>query len=280
MRYLALNFQFVSLNQLAGMQVPLLGDRYCVAITFDDGYRDNFVHAFPILTRFRIPATIFLTTGYIDSGALPWYDHARLAFKLTSRTQLSLQELGGPSACLETEAERLKAMHLTLDWLRTIDDDTRQLGFRELLRNLRVTSELTLPGTMLTWAEIRQMQKAGIDFGAHTVSHPALRTLPASRLLEEIVECKINLENRLQVSARHFAYPFGKPADFSDAAKHAVRAAGFQTAVTTIPGFNVPGHDLFELRRLNLEESDPAIFGLKFDWSRMSSPTFATAASV
>jgi peptidoglycan/xylan/chitin deacetylase (PgdA/CDA1 family) len=98
--------------------------------------------------------------------------------------------------------------------------------------------------------------------------------------LEEIVECKINLENRLQVSARHFAYPFGKPADFSDAAKHAVRAAGFQTAVTTIPGFNVPGHDLFELRRLNLEESDPAIFGLKFDWSRMSSPTFATAALV
>ena len=59
--------------------------QYCIAITFDDGYRDNFVCAFPILKKLGIPATIFLATEYMDSGQLPWYDQVRLAFKLTTR---------------------------------------------------------------------------------------------------------------------------------------------------------------------------------------------------
>jgi peptidoglycan/xylan/chitin deacetylase (PgdA/CDA1 family) len=265
------------------MQVPPSRDRYCVAVTFDDGYRDNFVHAFPILKRLGIPVTIFLTTGYIESGQLPWYDHVRLAFKLTSRSRLSLQELGGPGASLETEDDRLDAMQHTINWLRTVDDDIRRSALAQLLIDLGIPAELNLPGTMLSWNEIRQMQRAGVEFGAHTVTHPVLRTLSVERLVEEIVGCKTSLENRLQVNVSHFAYPFGKPADLSDSAKRTVRSAGFRTAVTTIPGFNVPGQDLFEPKRLNLEESDPALFGLKFDWSRISHSTqidFTDVASV
>jgi peptidoglycan/xylan/chitin deacetylase (PgdA/CDA1 family) len=126
---------------------------------------------------------------------------------------------------------------------------------------------------MLGWNEIRQMNKNGISFGAHTVTHPVLGSLPVSRLQEEIAGSKATVENRLQVPVRHFAYPFGKQADFIGEAKQVVQAAGFQTAVTTVAGFNGPGQDLLELKRFNINESDPALFGLKYDWSRMLAGT-------
>jgi peptidoglycan/xylan/chitin deacetylase (PgdA/CDA1 family)/CelD/BcsL family acetyltransferase involved in cellulose biosynthesis len=270
MEYLVRHFHLVSLDQLASGQLLGPGDKRCVAVTFDDGYRDNFVHAFPILKKMGIPATIFLTTGYIESGQLPWYDQVRLAFKLTLRRRISLQAIDGPNAALDDEDGRLEALAATLTWLRTIDNGDRLRRLPELFRDLRVPSHLNLPATMLAWNEIRQMNREGISFGAHTVTHPVLGTLPVPRLEEEILGSKRTVEDRLQVPVRHFAYPFGKQADFGLDAKHVVQAAGFQTAVTTISGVNGPDQDLLELKRFSLDEPDPGIFGLKLDWSRMS----------
>jgi peptidoglycan/xylan/chitin deacetylase (PgdA/CDA1 family) len=160
-------------------------------------------------------------------------------------------------------------MQVTLAWLRAVNDCVREHSLPEVFRRLRVPEKLDLPGTMLDWNEIRQMNRAGISFGAHTVTHPVLGSLPATKLRDEILGSKQTVEDRLQRPVRHFAYPFGKPADFGIAAKEIVCAAGFQTAVTTIHGFNGPDRDLLELRRLSLAESDAGIFGLKLDWSRM-----------
>ena len=269
MEYLARHFHFVSLDQVASGELRCEGKRSCVAITFDDGYRDNFVHALPILRRMKIPATIFLTTGYVESGNLPWYDQVRLAFKLTVQSRFSLQAMGGPSLSLESEELRHQAMQAALAWLRTTHDVNRLRWLPELFRELRVPSEPTLPATMLSWNEIRQMSKEGISFGAHTVTHPVLGGLQVSQLEDEILGSKKTIENRLQIPVRHFAYPFGKPADFGRDAKRIVQAAGFQTAVTTIPGNNGPEQDPLELKRFSPDERDLGLFGLKLDWSRM-----------
>jgi peptidoglycan/xylan/chitin deacetylase (PgdA/CDA1 family)/CelD/BcsL family acetyltransferase involved in cellulose biosynthesis len=270
MYYLARHFQFVSLDQFASGLPLSEGDKGYVAITFDDGYRDNFVHAFPILKQIGIPATIFLTTSYIEANELPWYDQVRLAFKLTLRRRLSLRPMGGPDAILENEEQRLDALAHTLAWLRVTDEQERLQSLPQLFRELGVPSSLNLPATMLSWDQIRQMKKEGISFGAHTVTHPALGGLPVSRLQEEILGSKHTIENRLQSPVRHFAYPFGKQFDLGSLAKQVVQAAGFQTAVTTIPGVNGPGQDLLELRRVSLDERDLGMFGLKLDWSKMS----------
>jgi peptidoglycan/xylan/chitin deacetylase (PgdA/CDA1 family) len=275
MEYLAQHFRLVSLDQLASRVLPCNGHRCSVAITFDDGYRDNFVHAFPILRKMGIPATIFLTTGYIESGQLPWYDQVRLAFKLTAESRFSMPLGGATNEALDTEADRLQTMENVLAWLRNVGDSDRLGWLPELFRSLRVPSDLNLPGTMLAWNEIRQMSKAGISFGAHTVTHPVLGGLPLSRLNDEILGSKKTVEDRLQVPVRHFAYPFGKPADFGCDAKSIVQAAGFQTAVTTISGVNGPEQDLLELKRFNLKEPDRGLFGLKLDWSRMFAATTA-----
>jgi CelD/BcsL family acetyltransferase involved in cellulose biosynthesis/peptidoglycan/xylan/chitin deacetylase (PgdA/CDA1 family) len=267
MRYLAATFPMVTLDQVANGDFP---DQhpYCVAITFDDGYRDNFVCAFPILKSLRIPATIFLATGYVESGLLPWYDQVRLAFKLTTRSQFSVEVPGAPRNRLGSLSERAKCSEQTLIWLRGLVEAERRSALNEIFHALGVPSDLNLPNQMLRWDEIRQMTKHHISMGAHTITHPALSKISASDLQSEILGSKRAIENRLQSSVLHFAYPFGQPQDFNSLAKQAVQDAGFKTAVTGIWGLNEARNDLFELRRFTPWESNPSEFRMKLDWYR------------
>lgn len=269
MEYLARNFQVVSMDQIADGDFPTGEGKCHVAVTFDDGYRDNFLHAFPILKQLGIPATIFLAAGSIESGEMPWYDKVRLAFMLTPLVRGSFADLGGPEFVLDSERVRVAAVRQVLAWLRQAGDATRLQALQQLYDLLRVPPTLNLPGTMLNWDEIREMRANGISFGAHTITHPVLAALPVERQEEEIVGSKKLIEARLQARVRHFAYPFGKPGDIGPEAKRIVRQAGYETAVTTVYGTNDPQQDPFELKRFCLLEGDPGIFGLKVDWNRM-----------
>jgi CelD/BcsL family acetyltransferase involved in cellulose biosynthesis/peptidoglycan/xylan/chitin deacetylase (PgdA/CDA1 family) len=268
MEYISRHFPLVTLDQLANGSFPQ-GHLYCVAVTFDDGYRDNFVTALPILKKFGVPATVFLATGSIDAGQLPWYDQVRLAFKLTTRKSLSLEDLGGPEGSLQELPGRLRLLELTLGWLRRAPQPQRAAAISAVFERLGVPERPNLPNQMLRWDEIRQMSKSNIVFGAHTVNHPPLAQASEGELKSEIAGSKRAIENRLQVPVWHFAYPFGQPFDFSARAKQVVQEAGFKTAVTTVRGLNEPGDDLFELRRFTPWEKDPALFRMKLDWYRL-----------
>lgn len=269
MEYLARNFRFVTLDELGDGNVRANGRKFNVAITFDDGYRDNFLYAFPILKEMGIPATIFVATGYVESGQLPWYDRVRLAFKSTRQSAVALPGNGARPYSLETETSRLNALARSLDLLRGVDEAARARLLEELFKKLDLPANLELPHTMLTWDEILSMRRQGISFGAHTITHPVLATLSKCRMEEEIKGSKKVLEDRLQSPVRHFAYPFGKPSDFGPEAKGVVQAAGFSTAVTTVIGVNSPAQDRFELKRFSLREPDWGLYRLKLDWYRM-----------
>lgn len=268
MRYLTANFPLLTLDQIATGE---FSDRhpYYVAVTFDDGYRDNFVCAFPILKELGIPASIFLVSGHIESGQMPWYDLVRLAFKLTTRASFSLEHAGGPSGAFKSALDRLCGMENTLLWLRRMREPDRRAAIPRLFGELGVPSDLSLPNQMLRWDDIRQMSKQGISFGAHTVTHPVLSNVSVAQLREEISESKRAIEQRLQRPVLHFAYPFGHYPDFGPQAKQFVRTAGYKTAVTAEWGVNEPGSDLFELRRFTPWDSDAAEFRLKLDWYRL-----------
>lgn len=270
MDYLAKHFRVVSMDQLATGEAFDCSE-FSVALTFDDGYRDNFLHAFPVLKELGLPATIYLTTGYMEAAQLPWYDQVRQAFKLTTVQRVSFADLGGPSGDLHTRAARLQLSSSVLAWLRRADEGRRMEALIAIFRELRVPSTINLPKPMLGWDDVREMQRHGITFGGHTVWHPALKGLPDSRLSEEIAGCKRTIESRLQRRAIHFAYPFGKIDDIGLAAKTAVRSVGFETAVTTVGGLNSAQQDRFELHRcVPAEEADARLLALKFDWHRFS----------
>ena len=114
------------------------------------------------------------------------------------------------------------------------------------------------------------MRARNVTFGAHTVTHPVLSRVTHAQLQEEIQVSKKTIEQKLQADVRHFAYPFGRPSDFNEAAVRCLRDQGFKTAVTTEFGFNSPGDDLLRLKRFTPWASDPAAFALQMDWYRFA----------
>jgi peptidoglycan/xylan/chitin deacetylase (PgdA/CDA1 family) len=110
----------------------------------------------------------------------------------------------------------------------------------------------------ISWDEARSLRKQGIEFGAHTRTHPILSRLETQEeLTDEIVSGKERIERELGEPVMHFSYPNGGPADFNDTVLKAVRSAGFTTSVTTMRGLNAPGCDPFLLKRIPVDPVTP-----------------------
>lgn len=223
--------------------------RRAVAITFDDGYRDNLEHALPILRKHGAPATIFLATDFIGTGRVPPHDEVMLAARLSRVPSARLPwkdaaielRLGTPDD-RRTAGERLAAC------LRgATASDTR-----ELLASLRGITQ-SPPGDarteMLSWDEVRSMRGDLIAFGSHGRSHVACAALSPDELGEELRASKEIIERETGMSVRLYAYPFGKPADIGPHAAEAVRRAGYDYALTTVDGLARPGGNPYAVPR-------------------------------
>ena len=267
MRYLRKRYRLVPLEQLCrelsgGDQVPPT-----LAITFDDGYRDLYIYALPVLQKYEIPATIYLIGLCMETGNAPWYDRIFASIAVTPDTSLELELNGLRRFSLTTPPHRFAAAWEVVCYLRSISDTARQRWCAEFERRLRPPVEL-LQDRMLGWEEVRSMQRAGISFGAHTMNHPAVSRLDPSAFQNEFVFSKQLLENGLGVPVDDFAYPFGRPTDGNAAAQEFLVRAGYRSAVTTMEGFNSPGENPYLLRRLQIND-DCSLSLFAFNLSRM-----------
>jgi peptidoglycan/xylan/chitin deacetylase (PgdA/CDA1 family) len=242
--------------------------RNAIALTFDDGYRDNLTHAAPILARHRVPATIFLTTGLIGSGPLPWFDRLALAIKGSPRASVTVAP--HLTLSLMTVAERLRALDVTLGHLKCLADRERRESLDRLLTELDAPAG-DAKGVMLSWDDVHALRGLGFSVGAHTVSHPILSRLTPAQAWEEIHGSKVAVERALGVPVRGFAYPNGGPEDYTGATVQMVRDAGFACAVTTRRGLNSSDTPPFELRRGGPWESHLPSFALKLCHYRFTS---------
>jgi len=218
-----------------------------LALTFDDGYRDNLTHAAPILARYGLPATIFLTTGCIGTREIPWFDRLALALKTTRQTHLRLVD--GCVLSLESTADRLEAVRIALGGLKGLPDADRREALEQLLRDMG-SSPLDDPKRlMLSWDEVGVLRGLGFSVGAHTVSHPILSRLSPTEAWREINESKLAIERALGIRPGAFAYPNGGTEDVNSLTVRLVADAGFTCAVTTRRGLNTSSTPLLELRR-------------------------------
>lgn len=238
-----------------------------VAITFDDGYKDNYEVAFPILKEFNVPATIFLTTGVIGSGVALWHDKVFEAFR---RTTVSSFESAGASGSLKTIQDKQQSLYRFLTALRTLSPNERDCQVEGLLKVLNVDLSGGLGALMLTWEEVCLMAKAGIEFGAHTVTHPILSRMEPDDARREICQSRRTIEERLRVPTRLFAYPNGSKLDYNDVTKEILRQENFLCAVTTSVGLNHADTDHFELRRSQPWGDDPELTVLRLAWGQVS----------
>lgn len=242
-----------------------------LTITFDDGYEDNYRNAFPILQRYGLPATIFLTSGSLDDRQPLWFEQLAQALKTTTKEYIDLEMDIPRRLWLRTPAERLDSHGQVFCILRNLPDEERRRWAPHILRELNGTPRREGTGGMLTWDQVRLMQRHGIDFGGHTVTHPFLSKAVQDQVKWEISECKRRIESELQQPVKHFAYPNGREADISESHKRLIRDAGYRAAVTTIWGVNYASTDPMELRRGGPWEEAPALFACKLDWYQLLS---------
>jgi peptidoglycan/xylan/chitin deacetylase (PgdA/CDA1 family) len=265
MRYVSRNYRVVGMTELL-QRLEERSTEPVLAITFDDGYRDNYENAFPILERYGLPATVFLTTGSMDTGEPLWFERLALMIKKTRRASIHLEVAPAQKIWLRTPAERLDGNARVFSALRGLPDGERRRLLEEVLRQLAVGGARERDRKMLGWDEVRRMHARRITFGGHTVDHPFLSRLTASEFRRQVSECKRRIEEELQTPADFFAYPNGREEDFGRANRSLVREAGYRAAVTTIWGVNNEFTDPFELRRGGPWEESAALFACKLDW--------------
>jgi hypothetical protein len=247
-----------------------------VAITFDDGYRDVYTNAFPILRKYGVPATVFLTASAIETGEIPWYDRIFALAMLSKAETLEIDAGGMQRFRLSSPESRLRAATDIVRELRRLPNQVRIAACAALEKKNGKKAELPrteLQDRMLTWAQIREMQAGGISFGAHTMSHPAVSRLQPEERQRELVESRQLLEQRLQNPVEHFAFPFGLPSDIGEEIRPLMPAYGYRSAASTVWGVNTPATDRYLLRRIGAEETSLPLFALRLRRSFLDQQT-------
>lgn len=265
MRFLRKRYRIVSFDELYGeLRGPGKLDQ-AVAITFDDGYRDLYSQAFPILRRYRIPATVYLTVGSIETGEAAWYDRLFVALQLFPGSHLEVVLERPLRFQLDSPGARFHAALEIIRRLRALPDGRRRGWCATFEKQIPVPPG-ELANCMLTWEQIKAMHQEGIAFGSHTMTHPVFSRVPPADMERELLESKQVLESRIGSPVRDFAYPFGKPSDYGPGAGELLAHCGYRTAVTTTEGVNAPGVNPYALRRTQLgEERSLAMFALKLN---------------
>jgi peptidoglycan/xylan/chitin deacetylase (PgdA/CDA1 family) len=256
-------FNVVPLTEaVARLQSGTLPAR-ALAITFDDGYADNHDLALPILQRHGLTATFFIATGFLDGGRM-WNDTIIESFRTTPSTKLDLRDLLGA----ESAVYRLEN---TMARRAALDDVIGRVKYLPVPQRLALVGRIAerararLPDDlMLTSTQLVALRRAGMQIGAHTMTHPILATLDRQAASAEIAGSKRFLENLLGEPITLFAYPNGKPGeDYHAESVAAVRSAGFDAAVSTTRGAADRSTDPFQLPRFMPWDRTRARFGVR-----------------
>ena len=237
--------------------------RAATLITLDDGYRDVYDQAWPVLKRFGVPAIVYVptalmgTTQLLDHDRLYWLVHKAQERGLDLREPL---EAAGLSPARAAQLCASRNVTRVMNQLNYQPMTVRQPILQSLEMALGIRAEDYPPEyQLLDWQMIREMSAGGIAFGAHTDRHLIL-TLESELAAErEIRRSKLVLEEQLACPIRHFAYPNGY---YNDAVRQMVADAGFASATTTERELAKRGDDPFALGRMSLcEESTRGITG-------------------
>ncbi|MEO8051855.1 MAG: polysaccharide deacetylase family protein [Acidobacteriota bacterium] len=262
------HYQVLSLGEIADVldrNKPL--PQKTLALTVDDGYRDFLENAFPVFQSLDVPATVYLVTDFLDRRCWLWTDRVACAVEQTSRVSFDITV--GPRSLrfkLQTPAERSNAARTIIEAAKQLPNAQREDLVERLPGLLQVQLDAEPPAALqpLRWDEVRMMARHGIEFGAHTRSHPILSRIEENiRLRAEIEDSQRRIAEEIGSPVLHFCYPNGEPGDFTDAAVECVQQAGFRTAVTTTPGMNANDEPRFRLRRYGMEPESPLDYALE-----------------
>jgi peptidoglycan/xylan/chitin deacetylase (PgdA/CDA1 family) len=252
--YLKKHFETISLSEAVKRMRNREITHATAVITFDDGYQNNFDIAFPILCKERIPATIFLTTGLMNTNDTVWYCRLNLALSKTQRTHI---EWNGFKFDLSTLDLKAKASAAIQDSLKKLEHTNLMATVRSTILALGDDPDSSIEDgsafRMLDKKAIGEMVASGlIEFGAHTHRHAILSQLSEEERFNEIrqsIDAVYELTGR---PCKCFAYPNGREEDYNSETIKDLKACGIEIAVTAISGPNDEKTPVLELRRYGI----------------------------
>lgn len=260
MRLLANYFTPLSLNDaVAHLNAGTLPTG-AVCVTFDDGYLNNLEVATPILRKYGVPATVYVSTGF-SAGRNMWNDRVMDLAAAQHVADYKLDTLDMPSQQVSGWEQRRALAESLIGKLKYQPFEARLEKIDQLYVDNKVEDT---PPRMMSPVQLRALKGAGVDIGAHTVDHPILTTLDAAEQQLQIKRSKETLEGWLDCDITGFAYPNGKiNQDYDQTSVAQVRELGFKYALTTNWGVNSVDSSPFELNRFTPWDGQPSRFHLR-----------------
>ncbi len=237
---------------------------HSVALTFDDGYADFNTQVVPDLVAHGLPATLFVTTDFIDGKMWMWPDILKWALANTRVTAW----IAPDGRQFKLDEQRVAAWHAAADHVMLLPLDEKADFVGQVCRDLAVIapSQPTEEFAALSWQDLRQMPDL-ISIGSHTVSHPVLSRLDAAQVAQELTYSKQRIEEQLNREVTGFCYPYGMPAHVSVDVFYAVASAGYRYGCVAYPG-KQPFGDLRAINRYATSADKDSfrkiLFGLRY----------------
>jgi peptidoglycan/xylan/chitin deacetylase (PgdA/CDA1 family) len=274
MAYLVRHCHIVGLTELgAAIRTGSCLPFRTVALTFDDGFKDNLTYVLPVLRRYGLVATFFVVSGWIGKERLSWLH--RLYYMiwqgpvpaLISDFSRELQSRGYKtveSRIIETPDLISGLRWLLLNQVETSDREDVIEAIWQRRAGLSKGEEQKMAGGLyLSWDDLNEIVNSGMEVGSHTQSHPQLSGLRVPQMEKEIVGGKRMLEERLQRPVLAFSYPFGDAASFHGECQKVLQQIGIRTACTRVDHVGSPGRDLISLCRRPVVDMSLSEFALE-----------------
>lgn len=228
---------------------------YTAVITFDDGYANNAQVVFPILNDLNLPATIFVTTGYIGTNNLLWPDKLYCAFANAKVTSLNMEDQGFGTYSLVNMALRANAFNEFQNKIKAYDVDKKNMLIDMAIQRLGYSSknkgsEIENVFSMMSWENIKKLHETGlIEFGAHSVSHGILTQLSPQGKQKEIIDSCSILKEKIKKKSIAFAYPNG---NYDEECVRILKRENVYCGLTVDSGLNSKKNNIYQLKRIGI----------------------------
>lgn len=233
-----------------------------IIVTFDDGFEDNYDVAFPILKKLGVPATLFVTTSFVDEKYTIWYE--RLAhFLLGCDLDVEIPELDIRFSGTVDKCQRRSYYSEIVEKLKVVSNAKRLKILSDLYKKygedyLSSGEDVIKLSRSVSWDQLKEMSESIFDIGSHTITHPVLTMLTDKDLISELVGSKKILESNLGIKIDTLAYPVGMSFAYDQRVKVATKNAGYRLGLSYIEGENhLQKLDEFALRRIHVDRYAP-----------------------
>ena len=235
--------EIVSLDEVRRRIVERDGSRRFVALTFDDGYRDNRDHAWPILRRHGVPFTVFVASRFADGVGNLWWIALERAIAASTEVEVPMRGTLRHFDC-STDAAKEEVFSAIYWWLRTIPDETEMRAIAVgLAERAGVDADGICRELCLGWDSLAALKDDPLaTIGGHTDRHLMLAKAAEETVRDEIVTGLEHIEAKLGFRPHHFAFPVGDPTSAGPREFAIAAELGLATAVTTRPGVLFADH--------------------------------------